>query len=149
METLIEPGKIRVVDTERTNEIIEMDPYFEITPEESRKLRYAYRDGALARNSEVIGRRDSTSIFVSREFLEAMLQLVDEAGPESAFINPGVLIHWAAFPMDYPDDQLAGRHTIVVEGGSATWLSGGTLCPPFCGSGGGGHCLAPLSIPFK
>lgn len=134
MDTLIAPGKIRLIDGEGTREFIEVDSYREITPDESRVLRYAYRDGALARNSAAIGKKDSTSVFVSREFLEAMLRLVDEAETENAFLNPGVLIHWAAYPMDYVDGRLAGRHTFVVEGGAATWLSGSYPCPPFCGS---------------
>lgn len=138
MET--EEKKLKVVNTERNKEIIEVESHYEITPEQSQRLRYAYRDGALARNSEAIGKMDSTSIFISRSYLERMLKAVDEAGGDSTFLNPGVLIHWAAYPMDYPDEQLAGRHTFVVEGGSGVWIANGIVCPPWCNAGTDGTC---------
>jgi hypothetical protein len=144
METLIKPAKVLAVDTERTGEIIEVDSHYEITAEQSQVLRYAYRDGALARNSEAIGKKDSTSVFISKQFLERLLEAADEAESVGSFLNPGVLVHWAAFPMDYPDDLLAGRHTIVVETGNATWIANGFPCPPLCGSGGPGVCKQPM-----
>ena len=136
METIIQP-KNALAFSELTGETTEIVPYAEITPDESRVLRYAYRDGALARNSATIGKKDSTSVFLTRELLEQLIEIIDGVGSESPFLNPGVLAHWATFPSDYPDELLADRQTIVIEACDGSWIAVGYPCPPVCGAAGG------------
>jgi hypothetical protein len=93
METMEAPIKLRVVDTKRTNELIEVDSHYEITAEESQVMRCAYRDGTLKRNSKTIGKKDSTSIFFSKHLLERLIEVADEAASARVYLNPGMLVH--------------------------------------------------------
>jgi hypothetical protein len=133
MDTLFEPAKVMVKDSDHGNELIEVSTYQEITPEKSQLLRYAYRDGALARNSQAIGKKDSTSVWLSRDLLEHLLSVMDENDSKGESCSLGVLAHWAAYPMDYHEESLAGRHTVVIQTGLKSWIENSIICPPWCG----------------
>jgi hypothetical protein len=113
-----------------------------ITPERSKLLRYTYRDGALKRNSEIIGKRDSTSIWFSKEMLQELIAACD--GKHLAASGDAVQLHWAAYPVDYFDTDLAGRQTIVIEVGDNSVYMGPILCPPWCP---GSPCPKPTEHP--
>src|SRR5450755_4000975 len=121
METLLEQEKIQMFDSEGNRGRFETVAFQEITAAESRRMRYAYRDGALARNSAALGKKDSTSVFLTRDMLEKMIELIDQTTEGSEFSNLGLRAHWANFPADHTDPLLAGRQTFVVESEHA-WL---------------------------
>jgi hypothetical protein len=143
MQELLEQATVRVLDRERTNAYIDLPSFEEITPEESRQLRYTYRDAALARNSDAIGKQDSTSIFLSKDLFLYLLEQL----PKTEMGSEGVLVHWAAYPLEHPDQALAGRHTIVIEIGDGKWITSGIVCPPVC-PGGYTVCHPPPPFPL-
>lgn len=127
---------LTLLDSETKTKEIELLPFQEITLEKSRQLRYTYRDGALRRNSELLGAKDSTSVLLSRETL---LRLADACEGRQNCVDGTdiVLAHFATYPLDYPDAELAGRQTLVFEiSGANMWFGEMPICPPFCGPDG-------------
>jgi hypothetical protein len=115
-----------------TDEITQRPAHRMISPEESRELRYAYRDGTHARNSAAIGKKDSTSVWLSKETLIQMLEACE--GRRTELGNEGVQVHWATYPEDHPDAILAGHQTIIIEAKENVWFGEFFPCPPFCPS---------------
>ncbi len=101
-----------------------------ISRRESREMQYAYRDGALARNSEILGKKDSTSAWLPKETLIALLEACDGKPNEAG--NEGVLVNWATYPLDHPDPALAGRQTIVIHADADNWFGDIYPCPAYC-----------------
>jgi hypothetical protein len=139
IETEVTPSILRVRRSDDETVGVDVPAYKKISAEQSKLLRYSYRDNALARNSAAIGRKDSTSVWMSREML---LMLADACEGLKGCVDgsDGILGHWASYPMNYPNKDLAGRHTMVFEVTNffdePNWFEGPVLCPPFCGPDG-------------
>jgi hypothetical protein len=135
IETEAMPGILHVRRSDDETKSVDLPAYRQISAEQSKLLRYNYRDNALARNSAAIGREDSTSTWLSREML-VMLADASEGLKGCADGSDGVLVHWASYPMDYHNRDLAGRHTLVFEVTNffdePNWFEGPIVCPPFC-----------------
>lgn len=125
-------SSLTLLDSETLTHPVVVESSREITPEESRSWRYAYRDGALARNSQIVGKLDSTAVLLTKETLLQLAEACDGKHNCSDGTD-AILMHWATYPMDYPDPNLAGRQTVVFEVlGSEQWFGDVPVCPPFC-----------------
>jgi hypothetical protein len=135
IETEVMPGTLHVRRSDDGTPV-DLPAYRKISAEQSRLLRYNYRDNALVRNSAAIGQKDSTSTWLSRELL-LMLADACEGLQNCVDGSDGVMGHWASYPVDYRNKDLAGRHTVVFEvksfSGEPEWFEGPILCPPWCG----------------
>ena len=131
---------LTLLDSETRSKKIVMPPYRVITSEQSRMMRYLYRDGTLVRNSKSLGKTDSTSVLLSKQTL---LQLVEACDGKHNCIDgsDGILAHWATYPQDHPNPDLAGRQTLVFEVlGTNLWFGDMPICPPWCNTSDGLPC---------
>lgn len=122
------------------------------TKQEVDTLISTYKQERWATNSDNLGKADSLSVWFTVEEVEAFLQTVKENG------GNGVRFHFGVFNADNATQaEFEGRQTIVMIGNRSAdgtygsskelysnkngkpeivALSGGILCPPFCGGGG-------------
>jgi hypothetical protein len=132
-----------------------------VSKNEVNELTSTYKQERWADNSEKLGKADSLSVWFTLDELENFLQKVKAGG------GNGVRIHFGVFPQDYRKPEVAGMQTLVMvanrsKDGSLEnarelfidnngrpeilALDGPTLCPPFCGTGGGGLGKSSLII---
>ena len=132
-----------------------------VSKNEVNELTAAYKQERWADNSERLGRADSLSVWFTVDELENFLQNVKAGG------GNGVRIHFGVFPQDYRKPEVSGMQTVVMvanrsKDGSLEnarelfidkngkpeilALNGPILCPPFCGTGGGGLGKSTLIV---
>jgi len=125
------------------------------------ELTSAYKQQRWVDNSEKLGKADSLSVWFTVDELENFLERVKAGG------GNGVRIHFGVFPQDYRKPEVAGMQTVVMvanrsKDGSLenakelfvdnngkpeiVALDGPIMCPPFCGSGGGGLGKSTLIV---
>jgi hypothetical protein len=125
-----------------------------VSKNEMDTLTGAYKQERWADNSERLGKADSLSVWFTVEEVEAFLAKVKANG------GNGVRFHYGVFNAENaPEPEFEGRQTLVMAGNRSSdgtynsskqlfsnnngkpeivALAGGILCPPFCGTGGGG-----------
>jgi hypothetical protein len=111
----------------------------------------SYKQERWAANSDRIGKADSLSVWFTVEEVEAFLAAVKTNGGD------GVRFHFGVHNADNATEpEFEGRQTLVMIGNRSSdgsyssskelysnkngkpeivALAGGTMCPPFCGSG--------------
>src|SRR6185437_791597 len=125
------------------------------------ELTSAYKQQRWVDNSEKLGKADSLSVWFTVDELENFLERVKAGG------GNGVRVHFGVFPQDYRKPEVAGMQTVVMvanrsKDGSLenakelfvdnngkpeiVALDGPIMCPPFCGSGGGGLGKSTLIV---
>jgi hypothetical protein len=132
-----------------------------VTKQEVDTLITSYKQERWAANSDKLGKADSLSVWFTVEEVEAFLDTVKANG------GNGVRFHFGVFNAENATEpEFEGRQTVVmignrsVDGSYGTSkelysnkngkpeivaLSGGVLCPPFCGGGG----LGKASLIFR
>ncbi|HLX90735.1 MAG TPA: hypothetical protein VKR32_03580 [Puia sp.] len=107
-----------------------------------------YKKERWVHNSERIGKEDSLTAWVNLEQLEEFVEQIKMHG------GNGIRICFGAHPMDFENQDLAGRQTVVMVAtkgtesktnkdlyvsvdGKANLLAQGwyPVCPPWCGGG--------------
>lgn len=124
-----------------------------VTKQEVDTLIRSYKQERWADNSERMGQADSLSVWFSVEDLENFIETVKSNG------GNGVRMHFGVFSAENATvPEFEGRQTLVMVGNRSNdgsyktskelftnnngqpeivALSGGFICPPFCGSGVG------------
>jgi hypothetical protein len=122
-----------------------------VNKQEVDTLITSYKQERWAANSDRLGMADSLSVWFTVEEIEAFLAQVKSNGGNS------VRMHFGVFSADNaPAQELEGRQTLVMIGNRSNdgtfasskelyasnggkpevvALAGGTVCPPFCGTG--------------
>ena len=122
-----------------------------VTKQEVDTLITSYKQERWAASSDRLGKADSLSVWFTVEEVEAFLAAVKANG------GNGVRFHFGVHNAENaPEPEFEGRQTVVMIGNRSSdgsyssskelysikngkpeivALAGGTLCPPFCGSG--------------
>jgi len=117
----------------------------------------AYKQDRWAENSDRLGKADSLSVWLTVDELEGFLERVKSRG------GNGVRIHFGVYGEGYKIPEQVGMQTVVLVGNrskdgsleNAKQIISGNegeiylpapVCPPFCGSGGGGKGKAALIV---
>ena len=122
-----------------------------VTKQEVDTLITSYKQERWAANSDRLGKADSLSVWFTVEEVEAFLAAVKANG------GNGVRFHFGVHNADNATEpEFEGRQTLVMIGNRSSdgsyssskelysnkngkpeivALAGGTMCPPFCGSG--------------
>lgn len=128
-----------------------------ISRSEMDAITTAYKQNRWAENSDRLGRADSLSVWLTVDELEGFLERVKSHG------GNGVRIHFGVYGEGYKIPEQVGMQTVVLVGNrskdgsleNAKQIINGNegeiflpapVCPPFCGTGGGGKGKAALIV---